>query len=72
MGLRVRKKKNSSGSISVYIIDGSNRGYKVVETLGSSKDQDKIKQLYQKALERIDELEQIFYIFHKLTVKKSY
>ena len=36
MGLRVRKKKNQSGSISVQIVDGTNRGYKVVETLGCS------------------------------------
>ncbi len=33
MGLRVRKKKNQSGSISVQIVDRTNRGYKVVETL---------------------------------------
>jgi hypothetical protein len=37
MKLRVRKKKNSSGSISIYIVDRTNRGYKVVESLGSSK-----------------------------------
>ena len=37
MRLRVRKKKNPSGSTSIHIIDRTNRGYKVVESLGSSK-----------------------------------
>ena len=71
MGLRVRKKKNSSGSISVYIVDRSNRGYKVVETLGSSKDPDKIKQLYQKALDCIDELEHNLLYFSQSNNKKE-
>ena len=57
MGYRVRKKKNSSGSISIQIIDRKNRGYKVVETIGCSKDESEIKILYQQALKRIDELE---------------
>ena len=57
MHLRVRKKKNKSGSVSIHIVDRSNRGYKVVETLGSSKDEEEIEHLYQKALKRIDELE---------------
>jgi len=58
MGLRVRKKKNRSGSVSIVIVDRTNRGYKVVETIGCSKDENKIEQLYQQALQRIDELEQ--------------
>ena len=57
MGYRVRKKKNSSGSISIQIVDRKNRGYKVVETIGCSKDELEIEALYQKALGRIDELE---------------
>ena len=57
MGLRIRKKKNASGSVSVHIVDRSNRGYKVVESVGSSKDEKKIEELYNKALQRIDELE---------------
>ena len=32
MNLRVRKKRNASGSISVQILDRTNREYKVVET----------------------------------------
>jgi hypothetical protein len=62
MNLRVRKKKNKSGSVSIVIVDGRSRGYKVVESLGSSKDEDKIEALYQKALNQIDELEKnLFY-----------
>ncbi len=57
MRLRVRKKKNSSGSVSIHILDRTNRGYKVVESLGSSKDEEEIERLYNKALQRIDELE---------------
>ncbi|WP_264299331.1 hypothetical protein [Sulfurimonas sediminis] len=36
MRLRVRKKKNASGSISIHIVDRINRGYKVVESLGEA------------------------------------
>ena len=50
MSLRVRKKKNKSGSISIVIVDRTNRGYKVVESLGSSKDTEEIEALYQQAL----------------------
>jgi transposase len=57
MGYRVRKKRNSSGSVSIQIVDRKNRGYKVVETVGCSKDELEIKTLYNKALKRIDELE---------------
>jgi hypothetical protein len=62
MRLRVRKKKNKSGSVSIHIVDRANRGYKLVESLGSSKDENEIEALYQKALKRIDELEKnLFY-----------
>jgi len=57
MSLKIRKKKNKSGSTSIHIVDRTNRGYKVVESLGSSKNEDEIETLYQKALNRIDELE---------------
>lgn len=40
----VRRKRNESGSISVQVIDKSN-GYRVFQTIGSSKDPEKIKQL---------------------------
>ena len=58
MNLRVRKKKNASGSISVQILDRTNRGYKVVETIGCSSKSEEIEQLYEKALQRINELSQ--------------
>lgn len=62
MGFRIRKKRNSSGSISIQIIDRRNRGYRVVETVGCSKDESEIETLYQKAFDRIDELENnLFY-----------
>ncbi len=40
----IRKKTNKSGSVSIQIIDKSS-GYKVVKTIGSSKDPEKINQL---------------------------
>ena len=58
MNLRVRKKKNASGSISVQILDRTNRGYKVVETIGCSSNDEEIEQFYEKALQRINELSQ--------------
>ena len=58
MSLRVRKKKNQSGSISVQIVDRTNRGYKVVETLGCSDDETEIDKLHQKAILRINDLSQ--------------
>ena len=44
----VRKKTNKSGSVSVQIIDKS-KGYKVVESVGSSKYPEEIKRLVTKA-----------------------
>ncbi len=44
----VRAKKNKSGSVSIQIIDKSN-GYRIVQTIGSSKNQEKIDFLVQKA-----------------------
>lgn len=44
----VRKKKNKSGSISVQIIDKST-GYRVVQTVGSAKEEQEIIRLRQKA-----------------------
>src|SRR5574344_2086682 len=58
MSLRVRKKKNQSGSISVQIVDRTNRGYKVVETLGYSDNEIEIDKLHQKAISRINDLSQ--------------
>lgn len=44
----VRKKRNKSGSVSVQIVDKSD-GYRVVETVGSSKNRDKIDFFFRKA-----------------------
>lgn len=48
----VRKKKNKSGTISVQIIDKSS-GYKVVRTIGSSKDNDEVSRFVKKAKQSI-------------------
>src|SRR3989338_1692990 len=44
----VRKKRNKSGSVSVQIVDKSD-GYRVVKTVGSSKEQAEIEFFVQKA-----------------------
>lgn len=41
----IRKKPNKSGAISIQIIDKSSGNYKVVKTIGSSKNSEEIKQL---------------------------
>ncbi len=69
MSLRARKKKNSSGSTSIHIVDRANRGYKLVESLGSSKNKREIETLFQKALKRVDELENNL-LFYSNTNKK--
>ena len=71
MKLRVRKKKNKSGSTSILIVDRSDRGYKVVENLGFSKDKDEIEKLYKRALQRIDELERNLLFISKENNKKE-
>ena len=71
MRLRVRKKKNKSGSTSILIVDRSDRGYKVVENLGFSKDKDEIEKLYKRALQRIDELERNLLFISKENNKKE-
>jgi len=71
MSLRVRKKRNASGSVSIHIVDRSNRGYKLVESVGSSKDEKEIEKLYQKALDRIDELENNLLFVSKRNNKKE-
>ena len=73
MSYRVRKKKNTSGSVSVQIINRKNRAYKVVETIGCSKDELEIEALYQKALRRINELENnLFHISEEKSREEYY
>ena len=71
MRLRVRKKKNKSGSTSILIVDRSDRGYKVVENLGFSKDKQEIEKLYKRALQRIDQLERNLLFISKENNKKE-
>jgi hypothetical protein len=71
MSLKVRKKKNSSGSTSIHIVDRTNREYKIIESLGSSKDEYEIESLYNQALTRIDELENNLLHFSKNNDKKE-
>ncbi len=53
----IRKKKNQSGSISIQIISKRGGKYRVVESIGCSKDKKEIEILFQKAKERLKELE---------------
>jgi transposase len=53
----IRKKPNKSGSISVQIIQKNNGKYKVLKTIGSSKDLIEIEFLVQKGQKQINELE---------------
>ena len=70
MSLKVRKKKNSSGSTSIHIVDRTNRGYKVVESLGSSSNKTETESLYYRALSRIDEIEKNLLYISKNNDKK--
>ena len=56
MNYHIRKKENKSGSISIQIIDRSNRGYKVIETIGCAKNDIEKEILLNKAKERLKEL----------------
>lgn len=58
----IRKKRNKSGSSSIQIIQKLNGKYKVVKTIGSSKDWAEIERLYQEAQTLIPKL------FNQLTL----
>ena len=49
----VRTKKNNSGTVSVQVIDKSTGAYKVIKSLGSSKDEREIEKLIEDAREYI-------------------
>lgn len=49
----VRKKKNKSGIVSIQIIDKSTGSYRMIKTIGSSKDAEEINQLYAQGKEYI-------------------
>lgn len=46
----VRKKRNKSGVISIQVIDKSSGSYRVVKTIGSSSEKDRIEELYTQGL----------------------
>ena len=49
----VRKKRNTSGVVSVQVIDKSSGSYRVVKTMGSSSEKDRIEELYVQGLQWI-------------------
>ena len=53
----IRKKPNLSGSTSIQIIQKDNGKYKVLKTIGSSKDLIEIEFLLQKAQKQINEIQ---------------
>jgi hypothetical protein len=67
----VRQKKNQSGSVSVQIISKNNGKYKVIETIGCSKNDNDIKQLLLQANERLLELEPTLFDFAEYQEKKQ-
>lgn len=52
----VRKKKNPSGVVSIQIIDKSSGRYKLLKTVGSSDQPDRIAELVTKAQQEMDKL----------------
>lgn len=61
MSLHIRQKKNSSGSISIQIIDRNNRKYKVVETIACVKSEVELEIYLDVAQKRLTELSQQMY-----------
>ena len=53
----IRQKRNNSKSISIQIIDKSSGKYKVLKTIGSSKDSKVIEQLIKQAQLEIDNIQ---------------
>mgnify|MGYP001198500654 FL=1 len=59
----IRQKKNKSGSKSVQIISKAYKKYKVIKTLGSSKDEKILKELVNKAKQEIENLQQQYQLY---------
>ena len=69
----IRKKPNKSGLISVQIIDKSQGRYKVIRTVGSSKDPDVIERLMIEAKNHITQLigvQEIDFTNHRYVYEK--
>lgn len=67
----IRQKKNSSGSVSIQIISKSTGKYRVVETIGCSKDKFEVQQLLELANERLIELEPNLFDFIEYQANKQ-
>jgi hypothetical protein len=61
MSLHIRQKKNSSGSISIQIVDRSNRRYKVIETIACVKTDADLEVYINIAKSRLQELSSQLY-----------
>ncbi len=60
----VRKKKNRSGSVSVQVIDKS-KTYRVAKTMGSSKNPDQIRRMFELAKLFITHQNKQYSLFHQ-------
>ncbi len=67
----IRKKKNKSGSISIQIISKNNGKYKVIETIGCSKNDYELEQLEKEAKNRLLELEPNLFDFAQYQSQKQ-
>jgi transposase len=75
LGMFLRKKKNSSGSISVQIISKSSGKYKVVKTIGSSSNEQEIQNLVflgKQELERLFNQPKLFVSESDTVVEKVF
>ena len=61
MSLHIRQKKNNSGTISIQIVDRANRKYKVIETIGCSKNEIELRFYLDIAKARLKELNKNLY-----------
>lgn len=61
MSLHIRQKKNSSGTISIQIIDRANRKYKVIETIACVKSDTDLEIYMNLAKSRLEELTKTLY-----------
>jgi hypothetical protein len=61
MSLHIRHKKNSSGTISIQIIDRANRKYKVIETIACVRTPQDLEIYSNIAKDRLDKLSQQIY-----------
>jgi transposase len=61
MSLHIRQKKNSSGSISIQIIDRVSRGYKVIESIACVKNEKDLAIYLDVANKRLEELKKKLY-----------